>query len=224
MSTVRRRMLAWGGVAALAFAASTGPAAADTRDHSTGHHRHGSHHRPDFVQPPTPYSFTEDFDPGCAGLDVAGHFEITGVTSIRRAPGTGGQGFLLKDSYRFSETWRAGGTGEVIFRISGQYVFEERRATLVPNDQVPAELIPPGGLVGPVYRFTVTETGHDTLRDGSGKVRYRTAGVQVFENLFDTLGDSAVGGVSLSFTTVKVIGPHPLLDADLCDVAAELSA
>jgi hypothetical protein len=28
--------------------------------------------------------------------------------------------------------------------------------------------------------------------------------------------------VSLSFDTVKVIGPHPLNDVDLCDVARDL--
>jgi len=59
------------------------------------------------------------------------------------------------------------------------------------------------------------------IRDPDGNSLYRTRGLVVFRNLFDTLGDSAPGGTSLDFETLKVVGPHPLLDRDICEVAAE---
>jgi hypothetical protein len=226
MSTVRRTLASVVAATALALTIGAVPteASGSSGEHSHGKSEHDSEHsgHGSFVQPPTPYSSSEDFDPGCPGLDISAHFEIEGVTSVRAARGTEGQGFLLKDSYRFSETWVEAGSGDPIFKIAGRFVFEEISAKKVPNDQVPPDLIPPGGLVGPVYLFTATETGRATLRDASGKVLYLIAGVEVFENLFDTLGDSAPGGVSLSFNTVKVIGPHP--DIDVCAVAAELTA
>ena len=49
----------------------------------------------------------------------------------------------------------------------------------------------------------------------------RTRGTIVGRQLFDTLGDSQPGGTPLSFEEVKVIGPHPLLDVDICDVVAD---
>ncbi len=226
MSTVRRAFSSVVAATTLVLTIGAVPTAAsgNSDEHSHGKSGHDSEHsrHSSFVQPPTPYSFSEDFDPECPGLDISAHFEVEGVTSIRAARGTEGQGFLLKDSYRFSETWTEAGSEDLILKIAGRFVFEEISAKKVPNDQVPSELIPPGGLVGPVYLFTATEIGRATLRDESGKVLYLIAGVQVFENLFDTLGDSAPGGVSLSYTTVKVIGPHP--DVDVCAVAGELTS
>lgn len=89
------------------------------------------------------------------------------------------------------------------------------------RSDVPVDAVPPEGLIGPIYRFTSVEKGHDSVRDAHDKVLYRTAGVVVFSSLFDSLGDHAPGGTELTFDPVKVLGPHPLLDVDLCDVAAQ---
>jgi hypothetical protein len=218
ISTTIRRTAAVAGAVLLAWTCGAAPAQADARSPLAG----GQHGRGGYVQEPGPYSFEETFDPECPGLGVSGHFEIDGVSSVRALRGTGGQAFLLRDRYSFRETWTEAGTGREILTISGQYLFQEQSATLVPNEDVPAELIPPGGLVGPVYRFIATETGHDSLTDGAGRTIYTTAGTVTFANLFDTLGDSAPGGRSLSFDIVNVVGPHPLLDADVCAIAADL--
>ncbi len=40
----------------------------------------------------------------------------------------------------------------------------------VTKSQVPPVLIPEGGLIGPVYLFTATETGSDVIRDSDGNI------------------------------------------------------
>jgi len=61
---------------------------------------------------------------------------------------------------------------------------------------------------------------HSTVRGTGGERLYRTAGVVVAHTLEDSLGDHAPGSTGLTFDPVKVVGPHPLLHVDLCDVAA----
>jgi hypothetical protein len=176
-----------------------------------------------FVQPPTPYHDAGSFDPECADVDVSVAFTVKGVDSIRRVRRTGGQAFFFNDRFRFTETWSDAGTGDVLFTQRGAYRFGEVRAQRVRKSAVPDDVVPPEGLVGPIYRFTSVERGHDTLRDGTGHALYRTRGVVVSKSLFDTLGDRAPGGTELTFEPVRVKGPHPLLDVDLCDVAADLA-
>jgi len=176
-----------------------------------------------FFQKPTPYHDVGTFDPECADVDVSVAFDYKGVFSIRKARHTGGQAFFAENRFRFTETWSEAGSGDVLFTQRGAYRFEEVRAVRVRKSAVPDDVIPPEGLVGPVFRFTSVERGHDTVRDASGDVLYRTRGTVVFKSLFDTLGDHAPGGTELTFDPVKVKGPHPLLDVDLCDVAADLA-
>lgn len=181
----------------------------------------GQHSRPGtYVQPPTPYDNSGTFDPECADVAVEVTYRYRGVDSIRRVPGTDGQAFFYKDAFRFSETWTDTSNDKVLFTQRGRYRYEEVKAKQVPASAVPADAVPPEGLVGPIYRFTSVETGSDKLRDARGRTLYRTAGLVVFSSLFDTLGDRAPGGTTLTFDPVKVVGPHPLLDVDLCDVAA----
>ena len=117
--------------------------------------------------------------------------------------------------------WREDSSGDVLLQIRGRYVVEETSADRVPKSQVPPAVIPEEGLIGPVYLFTQTETGTDVVRDADGKTLYVTAGVLIIKHLFDTVGDSMPGGTSLAADIVRVVGPHPLLDVDLCDVAEE---
>jgi hypothetical protein len=177
--------------------------------------------RGDYFQPPTPYQDSGTFDPECEKVDVTVHYRVRGVDSLRNVPGSDGEAFLLEDSYRFQDVWKKAGSKRVLFTQRGHYRFREVSATPVRKADVPRELVPAEGLVGPIYRFKAVEVGHDTVRSASGKLLFLTAGKLVFSNLFDTLGDSAPGGTSLDFRTVKVAGPHPLLEVDLCDVAAK---
>ncbi|MDQ3455030.1 MAG: hypothetical protein M3513_06135 [Actinomycetota bacterium] len=120
--------------------------------------------------------------------------------------------------------WREDTSGDVLLRIRDAYVLEEIAVERVRKSEVPPGLIPDEGLVGPIFPFTQTETGSDVVRDADGDVLYLTAGELTFKHLFDSLGDSQPGGTTLAFELVKVVGPHPLLDVDLCDVAAKQTA
>jgi hypothetical protein len=206
-----RRLLALGAAVVLSLGLVGSPAAATGKPDQAG----------DYYQRPTPYHNTGTFDPECEDVDVSVAYDYQGVDSVRIVPGSDNQAFLLKDRFRFEEIWSDASTGEVLLVWRGRYRFQEVRADFVPNSDVPDDLVPPEGLVGPVYRFTAVERGHDRLRDADGRVLYRTAGLAVYENLFDTLGDQQPGGTSLSFEVVKTVGPHPLVDVDVCDVAAE---
>lgn len=178
---------------------------------------------PDFFQPPTPYDQHYRFDPECPGqhLIVKGH--AFGVDSLLNVAGSHGQAFLLEDHYNFRETWRNLRTGKR-FIVSGHGHFTETSATFVANSDVPADLVPPEGLVGPVYLFRSRNVGNPfTVKTSDGRIVLRDHGVLVGDNLFDTLGDSQPGGTSLNFEVIKVIGPHPGLDADICAIAADLT-
>lgn len=210
---LRGHVLAVGAALVLTLGLAAPPAAAQGK-----HHQHDA-----YYQPPTAYHNVGDFDPECADVDVTATYDYAGVDSLRNVPGSDGQAFLYKDTYRFSEVWKEASTGEVLFTQRGQYRFEEVKAKRVDASAVPSDVVPPEGLVGPIYRFTSVQKGHDTIRDARGKVLYRTAGVVIAEELHDTLGDREPGGEILSVDYLKVWGPHPLLDVNLCDVAAELA-
>lgn len=173
-----------------------------------------------YYQPPTRYDDRGDFDPECPGLNLTVQYRYQGVNAIRNVRGSDGQAFLASDTYRFRETWVDNSTGDVVITIKGAYDYREVSARFVPKATVPKDLIPPEGLVGPIYLFRSIERGGDVVRDDAGKALYRTRGTVVGRELFDTLGDSEPGGTTLSFTPTKVIGPHPLLDVDICDVVA----
>ena len=173
-----------------------------------------------YVQPPTPYHDSGTEDAGCPNVKATIAYADRGVSSIRRARGTHGQAFFLTDRYRFSETWTETTTGKVLFTFRGRARYQEVRARQVPKADVPADAVPAEGLTGPIFRFTAVERSHDVLRDADGTRLYRDAGVVVWSQLFDSLGDHAPGGTTLTNDPVKVKGPHPLLDVDLCDVAA----
>lgn len=175
-----------------------------------------------FYQPPTPYSDKYHFDPECPGLAMKVRGHAHGVDSLRFVRGSHGQAFLVKDRYNFSETWRNLTTGKR-FQVSGHGVFKEVSAKFVANEDVPADLIPPEGLVGPVYLFKAKDIGQPFIVKKHGKTVLRDRGVIVQEYLFDTLGDSQPGGTQLSFEITKVIGPHPGLDVDICELAERLT-
>ena len=174
----------------------------------------------DYYQPPTPYDDRGHFDPECSGLNLTVHYRYTGVEAIRNLRGSDGQAFLDDNNRRFREVWTDDATGAVVFTFSGTDHFRETSGYRVPKSSVPADVIPPEGLVGPIYIFRSVDLVRDAVRDADGKALYRDRGSISGRSLFDTLGDSQPGGTQLSFDVLKVTGSVPLLDVDLCDVAA----
>lgn len=173
-----------------------------------------------YYDPPSRYDDSGTYDPGCAGLDLTARWRQRGVASNRNVRGTDGQAFFASNDYRFREVWVDNPTGKTVITIRGAFDFEEVAARRVRTSSVPKDLVPPEGLVGPIDVFRSVEKGGQVVRDDRGKVLYRDKGVVVYRELFDTLGDSQPGGTPLSFEPVKIIGPHPLMDIDLCDVAS----
>ena len=192
--------------ALLATAVSTQPSQA--RDSGDG-----------YYQPPTPYHDSGSYDPGCGDSGVTARFRVNGTDSLKFVKGSHGQAFLLDDSYRFFEKWRDS-KGEIILTWRGEFHFKEFFAERVRKSQVPDDVIPPEGLVGPIYLFKARLTGWEVVRDDDGDVLDRTRGMQVFSNLFDTLGDGEPGGTSLQFDVTKTEGNFPpLFLEDVCALA-----
>ena len=173
-------------------------------------------------QLPTPYSNSYAFDPGCANISLSVVGRVHGIDTIFNLAGSHGQAFLDLQTYAYKERWTNTKNGKW-FTIQGAGIYQEVSATFVPKKDVPKGLIPPEGLVGPVYLFTSRDTGIQFwLRNSAGDTILRDRGVLVFKNLFDTLGDHAPGGRSLDFRLVHVIGAHPGMKADLCALAGKL--
>jgi hypothetical protein len=178
-----------------------------------------------FYQPPERYEEQYTFDPECPNVAIAGAGEVSGVSSLRFVPGSDGQAFLLTDRFAYEDTWTNTVTGKS-FRVTGRVLFREVSAEFVPLTDVPADVIPPEGLTGPVYRFTAVELGRPfTVWDASGRVVAEDRGLAVLEALFDTLGDSQPGGTFLSDRIVRAVGPHPFLlgELDACVLAEQLT-
>ncbi len=193
---------------------------------------HGSGHGPSsgwltggsYYQKPAPYDLPGEFSEDCGdfSLDVTGRY--TGVDWIRNVPGTGGQAFLAGNRYRFLETWRNPANGKW-FTVRGAGYFEERAAKYVPRWKVPADAIPPSGLVGPVYRFLSTDTGVQFwMKDSRGRTVAKEAGTIVQDVMFDTLGDRTPGAEFLTEVSIKLKGSYDTFYTSVCDLARPLVA
>lgn len=174
-----------------------------------------------FYSPPTAFEDQGEFDPECAGVDVVVRFHAKGIESIRRVRGSNGQAFFQTLRVRFRETWVLAGTDEVLFRDRGSFLFKEVAAVRVRKADVPRRFVPEDGLVGPVFRFTTREIGGNAITAADGRLLHHQGGLVVRKVLFDTLGDREPGGNFLHERVVRVVGPHPLLHVDICDVAAQ---
>lgn len=174
-----------------------------------------------FYKPPTPFDDQGEFDPECQGVDVVVRFHAEGVESIRRVRGSHGQAFFQKLRVKFRETWTQAGTEEVLFHFRGSFLLKEIAAVRVRKADVPRRFVPEGGLVGPIFRFTIRDIGGRVVTDADGKLLFHEGGLVRSKLLFDTLGDREPGGAFLNERVVRTVGPHPLLHVDLCDVAAE---
>ena len=172
-------------------------------------------------QLPTPYASSYSFDPGCTNISLVVHGKKSGVDTIFNLAGSHGQAFLDLKTYSFKDKWTNPKNGKY-FTVQGNGTYQEVGGAFVPKKDVPTFLIPPEGLVGPVYRIRSQDTGINVFRDSKGNPLYTDRGVIFSENLLDTLGDHAPGGLSLDYQVVKVIGPHPSWNVDLCVLAHRL--
>jgi hypothetical protein len=78
---------------------------------------------------------------------------------------------------------------------------------------------------GNVYAFITIEAGQPfVVRDSAGNVVLRDRGVIRHRILFDTLGDSTPGGVTLDDQIIGVGGPHPAFDQSEDEFCAMVQA
>lgn len=177
-----------------------------------------------YYREPREYADSGTVDPQCPGLDLSVRFRVHGVASLRNVIGSARQAFLLKDRFRFREVWVDDTDGSTVFAIKGRYIFKETDVRRVARRAVPPHLLPPGGLVGPVFEFKARLTGGDVLTGPDGDVLYLTGGTIVYTALIDSLGDHRPSGTPLRVEVTRIIGPHPLFGKDICHVAARHTA
>jgi hypothetical protein len=153
------------------------------------------------------YSSTSSFTDSSCGFTLNSQSEIHGQLDIRVADG---EAFLNRETYSFRDVQTNPSTGKW-FVVRGHGVFNAIKATLVS---------------GTIYEFVAIEAGQPfVIEDATGNVIARDSGVIRHTYLFDTLGDSAPGGIHLEETSTIVHGPHPGFAEDFpfCEIAAQLT-
>ena len=153
-------------------------------------------------------SFSNTFDE--CGYDIVEEAHIVGRYTISKGTKkTGGQFFRLRQQVSYEGTFTNEETG-AYFTESWKTNYREMPATLVDGSDS-------------IVTVQTKESGvWDTIRDSSGKVRYRSAGNLVWSYVFDTLGDSTPGGEGISDEFVRTSGNWQTWDADFCAIVDEL--
>jgi hypothetical protein len=139
------------------------------------------------------YSGTESFTE-CGRFQVESTF--SGRVMIKDAtPARDGQFFYFQDNYQYRDVITNPATGEFVV-VRGDGIFKEVQARQVE---------------GSVFTSLTHEAGQPfVVEDSSGRVVVRDRGMITLSYVFDTLGDSAPGGISLTdAVVVRVSGPHP---------------
>jgi hypothetical protein len=138
------------------------------------------------------YSGTESF----TECGFQGESSFSGRVMIKDAtPATDGQFFYFQDNYQYRDVITNPATGEFVI-VRGNGIIKE---------------IQPRQMEGSVFTFLTHEAGQPfVVEDSSGRVVLRDRGMITLSYVFDTLGDSAPGGVFLEDpVVVRVSGPHP---------------
>ncbi len=138
-------------------------------------------------------------DSGTACGSYAVETTFSGSFTVKDAtPATDGQVFLFTLQSEFTDVITNPETGAFL-SLSGNLLLKEIR---------------PRQLDGSVYTLRTIEVHQFVLRDMDGKVvLVGDVGLIEMTEVFDTLGDSAPGGVLLEGPEiVRVAGPHPALD------------
>ena len=127
---------------------------------------------------------------------------IDGQTSIRTGKGKDASAFFAREQSTGHEVWTDAVTGDVLLVIDWRDQIHDVKATR---------------LNGSVFQFTTTQVGQPfTVRDGDGNLLVHDRGLIAFTYTFDTLGDDVPGGVFVDEVDVRIAGPHPGFDLDLC--------
>jgi hypothetical protein len=153
------------------------------------------------------YSGTEPFtECGFPGVST-----FSGRAMIKDAtPATDGQFFYFQDNFQYRDVITNPATGEFVV-VRGNGIFKEVQARQVE---------------GSVFTFLTHEAGQPfVVEDSSGRVVLRDRGMITLSWVFDTLGDSAPGGVFLEDpVVVRVSGPHPGFEEafDFCALLTNL--
>jgi hypothetical protein len=155
-----------------------------------------------------PYAGTDSFTE-CDRFQVESTF--SGRAMIKDAtPATDGQFFYAQDNYQYRDVITNPATGEFVI-VRGNGIIKE---------------IQPRQMEGSVFTFLTHEAGQPfVVEDMSGRVVLRDRGMITLSYVFDTLGDSAPGGVFLEDpVVVRVSGPHPGFEEafDFCALLTSL--
>ena len=149
-------------------------------------------------------------DSGTACGSYAVETTFSGSFTVKDAtPATDGQFFKFTLQLEFTDVITNPDTGAFL-TFSGHLLLKEIR---------------PRQLDGSVYTARTIEVGQFVFRDMAGKVVLRDVGLIELTEIFDTLGDSAPGGVLLEGPeVVRVVGPHPSFEEtfDFCLLLDEL--
>ena len=142
------------------------------------------------------------------GISAVRDSTFSGTFRIRQGKGADDQAFFLRQNFRFADTFTNPDNGQSV-TIEGHSLYNEVKATRVE---------------GNVFEFATIEAGQPfAILDSAGNVLVRDRGVIRRMVLFDTLGDSAPGGVTLDEQIVRVSGPHAGLDdASNCAIVTSL--
>jgi len=138
------------------------------------------------------------------GMTIAFDTESSGRGQLRTAKGSDGQAFLEHVTFRFRDTYTNVETGRTMV-FTGNGLYHDLTATHVSGD---------------VYEFTAHQTGRPLLiTDLEGNRLAFERGRVFMTVLFDTLGDSAPGGVFLSEEEPVFHGQFETGDLGFCDFA-----
>jgi hypothetical protein len=131
------------------------------------------------------------------GISLVRDSTFSGSYRIRVDKASGGQAFFQRTNFEYTDVFTNPVNGRSM-TFEGKSLSNELTATQVE---------------GNIYTFTTIEAGQPfTVRDAAGRVVLRDRGVIRHRLLFDTLGDSTPGGVTLEDTIIGVGGPHPGFD------------
>ena len=156
------------------------------------------------------FDFTNSDTFDDCGYDVREDSHAYGeYTTSQSTKKTGGQFFRLHQRIAYEGTFTNVATG-AYFTEAWHTNWREMPATLVDGSSS-------------VVTYQTKESGvWDTLRDSSGKVRYRSVGNLVWSYVFDTGGDAAPGGEFISDQFVRTSGTWQTFDTDFCTIVDDL--
>jgi hypothetical protein len=156
------------------------------------------------------FDFTDSSTFDDCGYEIREDSHAYGVyTTSQGTKKTGGEFFRFRQRIAYEGTFTNVATG-AYFTEEWHTNWREMPATLVAGSDS-------------VVTYQTKESGvWDTIRDSSGKVRYRSAGNLVWSYVFDTGGDGAPGGEFISDEFIRTSGNWQTFDVDFCDIADEL--